>query len=56
MTNLMCVIGVNVWVFFCLIPYLFSDAAFGGEAGTVLVFDPLHVQAKPIPAASVYAR
>lgn len=30
--------------------------AFGGEAGNVLVFDPLQVQARPIPVASVCAR
>lgn len=35
-----------------LIPYPFSDVAFGGKAGNVLAFDPLQVQARPIPIAS----
>lgn len=29
---------------------------FGGEAGNVLVFDPLQVQTRPVPVASIYAR
>lgn len=54
--HLMCVTGVNVCCLSFLIPYLFSDVAFGGEAGNMLTSDPLQVQVRPTPVAAVHAR